>query len=160
LDRRLTAAKQRCTNPNDPAYSNYGGRGIEFRFSSVLEAGLWMLANLPNVEREWQIDRVDNDGHYEPGNLRMVKQRANLNNRRCTNLSEYDPDYWPYDESTVRRLLSSGLSRDDVIDRARRAVAEKRKGWRRIESRLASMTYSMPDHVIVSPYRGGSSTTA
>ena len=41
---RLTAAKQRCTNPHDPQYPNYGGRGIEFRFGSVLEAGLWMLA--------------------------------------------------------------------------------------------------------------------
>ena len=111
------------------------------------------------MEREWQIDRLDNDGHYAPGNLRMVKARANVNNRRCTNLSEYDPDHWPYDESTVRRLLSSGLSRDQIIDRARRAVAERRKGWRRIESRLASMTYSMPDHVIVTPYKDGSSTT-
>lgn len=65
-----------------------------------------------------------------------------------------------YAESTVRRLLSSGLSRDQIIARAKRAVAERRKGWPRIESRLASMTYSMPGHVIVTPYKGGSSTTA
>ena len=63
-------------------------------------------------------------------------------------------------ESTVRRLPSSGLSRDQIIARAKRAVAERRKGWPRIESRLASMTYSMPGHVIVTPYKGGSSTTA
>ena len=30
LDRRLTAAKQRCENPNDPGYHNYGERGIRF----------------------------------------------------------------------------------------------------------------------------------
>lgn len=160
LDRRLTAAKQRCTNPHDPQYPNYGGRGIEFRFGSVLEAGLWMLANLPDVRRDLQIDRVDNEGHYAPGNLRMVRTRVNRANRRCTNLSEYDPQFWPYAESTVRRLLSSGLSRDQIIARAKRAVAERRKGWPRIESRLASMTYSMPGHVIVTPYKGGSSTTA
>lgn len=160
LDRRLTAQKQRCTNPNDPSYRNYGGRGIEFRFPSVLEAGLWWLENFPEIDRSMELDRIDNDGHYEPGNLRLATRRTQINNRRNTVLSDYDPDYWPYAEPTVRRLLGSGLSREQVIERAERAVRERRKGWRRIEQRLGSMTYSMPDHVIVSPYRGGSSTTA
>ena len=61
---------------------------------------------------------------------------------------------------TERRYTRPRLSRNQIIARAKRAVAERRKGWPRIESRLASMAYSMPGHVIVTPYKGGSSTTA
>ncbi len=36
----------------------------------------------------------------------------------------------------------------------------KRKNWKLIDARLDFMTYEMPAHIIVLPYRGGSSTTA
>lgn len=83
LDKRLTAAKQRCTNRSDPGYANYGGRGIQFQFPSVLEAGLWIQKRL-GLHRDLTLDRIDNNGHYAPGNLRWTTVQAQAVNRRRT----------------------------------------------------------------------------
>lgn len=141
LGRRLTAAKQRCTNLNDPGYPNYGGRGIEFRFPSVLAAGLWIKENLGIPPREMEIDRIDNNSHYEPGNLRFVTHQKNVNNRRNTRTPDWDPRKWPYVRSVVARKLSQGMTREEIIQEARLAVKEKRKNWRIIAARLEFMTY-------------------
>lgn len=160
LDRRLTAAKQRCENPNAPEYKNYGARGIHFDFVSVTAAGLWMIENLGLPDRKMEIDRIDTNGNYAPGNLRWATRSENNSNTRRTVLSEYDPQYWPYAYGTVIRKLSAGYTREEIIEQAELAVEERRKNWRGIADRLASMTYEMPDHIIVLPYRESSSTTA
>jgi hypothetical protein len=139
LDRRLTSAKSRCTNLNDPAWKNYGGRGIEFRFASILDAGLWVIKNIGLPARGAELDRRDNDGHYEPGNLRWRTRSQQMRNTRCAVLPEdwaYLPEQWPYARFTVERLLRSGLTREEVLERAELAVEERRKGWRGIAARL------------------------
>jgi hypothetical protein len=160
LDRRLTAAKQRCENPNDPGYHNYGERGIRFRFSSVTEAGLYLieLFGLPN--RNMEIDRIDTNGDYAPGNLRFVEHRVNCINQRRSVLGRFVQKYWPYSENVVIRKLSSGLTRDQIIQNAETSVSEKRKNWRIISARLDFMTYEMPEDITVLPYRDISSTIA
>lgn len=160
LGKRLTAAKQRCENPNSPEYKNYGARGIRFDFVSVTAAGLWMIENLGLPDRKMEIDRIDTNGNYAPGNLRWVTRSENCSNTRRTVLSEYDAQYWPYSYTTVIRKLSAGYTREEIIEQAERAVFERRKNWRGIADRLASMTYEMPDHITVLPYRESSSTTA
>lgn len=82
LDRRLTAAKQRCENPKDGNYKNYGARGIEFRFGSILEAGLWMIEANGLPGRHMELDRIDVNGHYEKGNLRWATHQENCQNQR------------------------------------------------------------------------------
>lgn len=160
LDRRLTAQKQRCENPNDKQYPRYGGRGIKFCFDSVTEAGLYLMDLYgENLTRDLEIDRIDNNGNYESGNLRLVTHADNNRNKRNTVLSEWDPQYWPYAENVVKRYLVLGYSREEIIELARKAVRDKRKNWRGIQARLESMTYEMPDRITVLPYRGGSSTT-
>ena len=153
LDRRLTAAKQRCENPNDPGYHNYGERGIRFDFPGVTEAGIYLIEEFGLPDRKMEIDRIDNNGNYAPGNIHFVTHRQNNRNKRCTVLSRYDPEYWPYARSVVIRKLSSGLTREEIIRDAETAVFERRKNWRYIEARLEFMTYEMPDDVTVSPYR-------
>lgn len=160
LDRRLTAAKQRCTNPSDPQWPSYGGRGIEFRFSTPLEAGVWILENVENVRPDLELDRIDTNGHYEKGNLRFVSRAVNIANRRNTVLTRFEQRYWPYSRVVVTRKLSQGMSREAIINDARKAVAAKRKAWPLIQARLEFMTYSMPENIIVTPYRDASSTTA
>ena len=81
LERRCSAAAQRCRNPRAKQYASYGGRGIEFRFSSPTAMAEWVVENL-GVERDKQLDRVDNDGHYEPGNLRWSTRKENIRNSR------------------------------------------------------------------------------
>lgn len=105
------------------------------------------------------MDRIDNNGHYAPENIRFVPREKNLGNRRVTVLSEWDQEYWPYSRNVVTRMLSSGKTREEIIESAREAVRMKRKNWKLIDARLDFMTYEMPAHIIVLPYRGGSSTT-
>lgn len=66
---------QRCTNPNAYRYINYGGRGIKVcerwkNFTSFLE-------DMGEPPPKYQIDRIDNEGHYEPTNCRWVTQKEN-----------------------------------------------------------------------------------
>lgn len=82
LDRRFTAAKQRCQNPKDPNYKNYGARGIEFRFPSVTDAAIYMIETCGLPDRSMELDRIDVNGHYEPGNLRWVTHQQNCQNQR------------------------------------------------------------------------------
>jgi hypothetical protein len=72
-------AKRRCNNPSDRSYSRYGGRGIEFRFASFEE----FLAELgPRPSRNHSVDRKDNNGHYEAGNVRWATSSVQTANSR------------------------------------------------------------------------------
>ena len=82
LDRRFTAAKQRCENPDDQQYKNYGARGIRFEFPSVTDACLYMIETNGLPDRKLEIDRIDNDGNYAPGNLRWATRSEQMLNQR------------------------------------------------------------------------------
>lgn len=71
---------RRCNDRTDRHYQWYGGRGVEFRFSSPAEAASY-YRTLPNCSRRFDLDREDNNGHYEVGNVRFVTHRENMNNR-------------------------------------------------------------------------------
>ncbi len=160
LYKRLTAAKQRCTNPLDPGFKNYGGRGIKFAFPSVNAAGIYLVEAFGTPSRDMEIDRIDTNGDYAPGNIRFVLHRENCVNQRRNVLSKFSQRYWPYARSVVTRMLSNGLSREEILMKARKAVLEKRKNWRLIDARLDFMTYEMPAHITVLRYRDASSTIA
>ena len=72
------AAKQRCTNPNNRNFADYGGRGIEFRLTSFES----FFADLGLCPPGHTLDRIDNDGHYECGNLRWATRKEQSVNRR------------------------------------------------------------------------------
>jgi hypothetical protein len=78
--RTYYGAKARCTNPNGPGWEYYGGRGIEFRFTSY-EQFLAELGRKPGPE--YSLDRIDVNGHYEPGNVRWAAPTEQVHNRRC-----------------------------------------------------------------------------
>ena len=83
LYQRCQAQHSRCTVPSNVEYQNYGARGIEFRFDSVNSATVWIKENLGiPTDRKKQLDRINNNGHYEPGNLRWVTAPVNQNNTR------------------------------------------------------------------------------
>jgi AP2 domain len=74
----------RCYKPNHKYYSLYGGRGIRVEFDSIVEFADY-LQELPGYEPGKSLDRVDNDGNYEPGNLRWAtkyEQEANKGIRK------------------------------------------------------------------------------
>lgn len=72
-----TLAKSRCNNPNNKKYPRYGGRGIEFRFNSF-EEFLTEVGLKPTPKHT--IDRIDNDGHYEIGNVKWSTPKEQQNN--------------------------------------------------------------------------------
>lgn len=72
-------ARGRCTNPNNPCYHDYGGRGIEFRFTKFQD---FLDEVGPRPSPKHSLDRINNDGHYEKGNLRWATKKHQANNRR------------------------------------------------------------------------------
>jgi hypothetical protein len=74
----------RCTNANHRAYSRYGGRGITVcdRWRESFAAFMEDMGPPPTAKHT--IDRIDNDGPYEPANCRWVTNRENCRNQRKT----------------------------------------------------------------------------
>jgi hypothetical protein len=87
---RYSVMLSRINIPTCPAYPNYGGRGIQNKFTSREHYVRWVLENLPHpTYKGVQIDRINNDGHYEPGNLRLVTSAENLRNSRKNRWIEF-----------------------------------------------------------------------
>lgn len=80
---------RRCCNPNDRGYHNYGGRGISVCESWKRSCRQFISDVGPRPSPLHQIDRINNDGNYEPGNCRWVLPRQQQQNRRSTRHISY-----------------------------------------------------------------------
>ena len=84
----------RCRNKNHPAYKNYGGRGIKVS-DEFHNFDVWFeyIKSLSSYKKKgYTVDRIDNDGNYERGNLRWAKKSTQSRNTRkiiSTNTSGY-----------------------------------------------------------------------
>lgn len=82
--------KDRCCNPNSKYWKNYGGRGISVcddwktSFESFYE---WSMDN--GYTQELTLDRVNNDGNYEPSNCRWATMKEQSNNKRTNHYLTY-----------------------------------------------------------------------
>ncbi len=74
-------AKQRCELPTAQAWKNYGGRGIRMNDSWQHFETFWADMG-PTWQAGLTLDRMDNDGHYEPGNCRWADMTTQSHNRR------------------------------------------------------------------------------
>lgn len=115
----------RCYNPKDQAYKNYGKRGIsvcaEWK-NDVSSFYCWALAN--GYQDDLTIDRKDNNGNYSPENCHFVNYKIQSNNRRSNhsikinnethNLTEWAKIYNIH-YSTIIQRLKRGWSEYDAV---------------------------------------------
>lgn len=74
----------RCHRPSCEAFPNYGARGIRVcdRWRAGFEAFLADVGPRPSPKHS--LDRINNDGNYEPGNVRWATRSQQLRNKRDT----------------------------------------------------------------------------
>jgi hypothetical protein len=82
----LKNMKKRCYNPNHPRYEHWGGRGITIcdewlnEENGVLNFYNWAMTN--GYQEGLSIDRINNDGNYEPSNCRWTDSYTQRMNQR------------------------------------------------------------------------------
>lgn len=104
--------KNRCYCKSNPRYADYGGRGIKMyeEWINSPEKFVEYVSNLPNSENtEYSLDRINNDGNYEPGNLRWADKYTQARNKRGVVLNI----------ELIREIreLSKTLSNREIADR-------------------------------------------
>lgn len=120
------AMKQRCSNENDKAFQNYGGRGIfvcdlwkndyiafkAWAESSGYRPGLWL-------------DRKDNDGPYSPNNCRWAEPKTQQRNKRTNVMLSIGGvkkciSEWAEESglsfATIKRRIELGWPEDHILD--------------------------------------------
>lgn len=99
-------AYKRCTDQNHAYYDDYGKRGIEFHFPSVEACVLYLITLQGHDDLSLWIDRIDNNGHYEVGNLRFTTRSVSQKNRRTSR-----PEHNGESFNGVRYYIKHGFDR-------------------------------------------------
>jgi hypothetical protein len=117
--------KARCLTPTAGGYADYGGRGITVcdRWVNSFENFLIDMGHAPGPE--YSIDRIDNFGNYEPGNVRWATDDQQRSNKRSTRwvavhgermiLRDAINKFSPHPRGTVHARLSRGFSLADAL---------------------------------------------
>ena len=122
--RAWSSIKRRCMCPQHPFFRDYGGRGISIcpEWSASYEAFLRDVGGRPSSSHS--IDRIDNNGNYEPGNVRWAtrkEQRRNIRNNRYITafgrtllLIDWASETGICEETLVRRL-QLGWEAEEIV---------------------------------------------
>lgn len=118
--------KTRCTNKNNAAYPKYGGRGILLCAEwtdDFLSFYKWALSH--GYSDRLTIDRINNNGNYEPNNCRFVSYVVQNNNRRSNHILTYNGKSqaltaWSREtgipQATISNRLKKGWTIDEVFN--------------------------------------------
>ena len=140
LYRIWAAMKQRCDNQKNPAYANYGGRGISVceRWSESFEDWKDDMGPRP---AGLTLERIDNDCDYEPGNCKWASRKDQARNRRTTRLLTLDGRTMPaldwarefgVDPATMAQRLQRGWTLRKALTTGAYEAPEMRADLRRL----------------------------
>lgn len=106
--RTWESMKDRCLNPNNKFFKHYGGRGIIIcdRWKDSFASFLSDMGIRPNGK--YSIDRINNNGNYEPTNCRWTTRDIQSKNTRQFKLT---PEFI----SNAKELFSEGYSRKEIM---------------------------------------------
>lgn len=111
----------RCYNKNNPSYSYYGGRGILVYEPWTTSYNLFLEHVGRKPTEKHSLDRINNNGHYEPGNLRWATKVEQVRNRRNSKIITIDGV-----SKTVFEWASEvGVSPNSIYLRLKRGWDEK-----------------------------------
>ena len=127
---------QRCCNPRCREYRHYGKRGIRV-------CPRWLAADgFPNFLRDVgrqpypraSLNRIDNDGHYEPGNVRWATQREQRRNTRSNRILAHGGRalplvVWAEELGALPMTLSQRLRRGWSVEEALTRPVEPRRPY-------------------------------
>lgn len=115
--------KKRCLLKTHPAFKNYGGRGITIcdRWKDSFENFITDMGRRPSSNH--QIERIDNNGNYEPPNCKWATVVEQINNRRNTVIIEHNGiskplSYWAKEVNINVERLRVRLKEGWPFDRA------------------------------------------
>lgn len=140
---------QRCTDPNQPAkFRRYGARGIRVcERWRTFENFLADMGEPPS--RRHSIDRINNEGHYEPGNCRWADQSQQNNNTRANRLLTFagktqTQSEWAKETGMSQFALHQRLAHGWSVERALTTPIQRRnnfmkfmEGKKKVRERLA-----------------------
>jgi hypothetical protein len=118
--------RSRCENPNDKGFHNYGGRGI--RVCERWQAFPVFYEDMGDPPPGMSIDRIDNDGDYEPGNCRWATVVEQGRNRRTNRLVTFNGQTkcvtaWAEESGLTATCLLQRLKRGWAVELALTAPA-------------------------------------
>jgi hypothetical protein len=125
---------RRCTNPSSADWARYGGRGISvcsrwLRFEDF-------LADMGGCPDGLSLDRINNEGNYEPGNCRWTTWEQQMRNRRSNSGELHANAKLTADQVlSIRRLARLGSSHDRLarefrVSRTNIRYIVQRKAWK------------------------------
>lgn len=128
------AMKRRCFNSHCPEYSNYGARGITvcdewLSFESFCN---WAMAN--GYTDELTIDRIDNNGNYEPSNCRWVDKFVQANNTRTNHFLTYNGKT----QTVAQWARELGISHKTLENRVAQGWSDEKALTQKLNSREGS----------------------
>lgn len=120
--------KERCYNPKDQHYPDYGARGITvcdqwLGIDGFINFFVWSMEN--GYDKKLTIDRIDVNGNYEPSNCRWATPEQQVYNRRCTKRYEVNGEIlfmkqivqkYHISEATLRKRIAKGMSMQEAVD--------------------------------------------
>jgi hypothetical protein len=125
-----SAMRGRCNNPGDKRFADYGGRGIKVD-DSWRDFSNFYRDMGPRPTPDHSLDRINNDGNYEPGNVRWATRKEQQRNRAITAVVEWRGETKPVAEwaeilGMEYQTLSCRLRRGWSVERAMSHPVEKK----------------------------------